>query len=405
MKVIGKLKEGEILIPPSKSIAHRAVICSALAKGGVSRLSPAVLSDDISATVSCMKALGADINKENETLFISAIKEKPYEARLNCLESGSTLRFIIPIAAALGIKAEFTGQGRLMERPLTPYMDIFKDSIMWENGKIKLCGNMPAGVFKLPGNISSQFVSGLLMALPLTGKGGEIFIEGALQSASYVDLTIFVMESFGVKVINKNNSYYKVEPCTYKPCDYSIEGDFSQAAFFMVAAALGAKVTCKGLNINSLQGDKAIIDILTKCGAMVTVNEDTVSVSKGSLKGITVDVSNIPDLVPPLAVLFTFCKGESRIINAQRLKIKESDRLLALSTELNKLGANIKCTDDSMIINGTHYLKGGNLDSWNDHRIAMAAAIAKVRCKEKVTISGFEAVNKSFPGFWDLFDE
>jgi len=342
-------------------------------------------STDITATLSAMAHIGGTVN---------------------CEESGSTLRFLIPIACAMGKRTVFTGKGRLMERPLTPYFDIFDDvgiAYSVEDGRLTVDGQLPGETYSLRGDVSSQFVTGLLFGLSLLAEDSSIEITSPLESKPYVDLTLDVMQRFGIEIINENYEKFIIKGGqTYKSPQapffkggvseadggLSIEGDFSQAAFWLVANALGSDVSCEGLNLNSLQGDKQILDILEQVGS--------------PMRGLTVNVGDIPDLVPILAVLCCFCEGESRIVNAARLRLKESDRLAAITTELNKLGAKITELEDSLVIEGVDSLRGGEVDSWNDHRIAMALAIAATRATGAVTINGAEsAVQKSYPNFFE----
>jgi 3-phosphoshikimate 1-carboxyvinyltransferase len=333
---------------------------------------------------------------------------------LDCGESGSTLRFLIPVAALLPGGALFTGHGRLMERPLGPYA-----SALGEHGAaiaadaagvggISVRGGLKAGAFRLPGDVSSQFVSGLLLALPLLGGDSEIAMESPLQSAGYVDLTIDALAGFGVGIERDGYARFFVRGGQrYRPqraCE--VEADFSQAAYYLVAGALGCECECAGLPMASKQGDRAIVQILERSGATVerTPNGGLAArAPKGRLLPQTVDASGIPDLVPPLAALFSFCDGQSRIANAGRLRHKESDRLASVASELRALGASISQEGDSLLISGARSLKGGRAKSWGDHRIAMMAAVAAIGCEGAVTLSGGECVAKSYPGFWEDF--
>lgn len=392
-KLVDLFPSGVVRVPSSKSAAHRAVICAALATGE-SRLHGVSMSRDIRATLDAVQVLGARVKEDEKgVLTIGGIDKPPRDCVLDCDESGTTLRFMLPIAAALGVSARFIGKGRLLDRPMKPFEGIL-NGFSQKDGEITISGGLSSTPYRLPGNISSQFVSGLLLALPLIG-GGEILIEGRLESAPYVEMTLEMMQSFGVAVQNEGSNRFVVPNGTrYRMIDSAIEGDYSAAAFFLVAAALGRPVECSGLRENSLQGDRAILDILRRCG---------VTEGGGSLHGTTVDVSDIPDLVPVLAVLFCFCHGESRIENAARLRLKESDRLSAITTELRKLGADIEEGEDFLRIRGGLPLRGGRVEGWNDHRIVMALAVAAICCEEPVVISGAEAVDKSYPGFWDDF--
>ena len=387
---INRIPKGIIKIPPSKSIAHRAIICAGLCRNDKSIIENISDSEDITATLNCMKALKAGI----ETL--------------DCGESGSTLRFLIPIAAAVTGEAVFCGRGRLMERPLTPYIEELDKKgvkIVGTNSSLKLKGRLQPGKFTLSGDISSQFVSGLLFALPLLNGDSEIEIITPLQSAPYVDLTVDVMKKFGVSVKTEGcKKFYIKGGQNYKPCSFHVEGDYSQAAFFLVAGALGAKCECVGLDKESLQGDKKIIDILERCGAKITETANGgITAAAEYLKPVTVDVSDIPDLVPPLAALFSFCNGVSHIENAGRLRYKESDRLSAVTQQLNAIGCDVFEGNDKLTIIGKKSITGGRAESQNDHRIAMAVAVASIKSKNPVFLWDYECVKKSYPGFWQDF--
>lgn len=327
---------------------------------------------------------------------------------LDCCESGSTLRFFIPIALALGVSAEFHGQGRLMERPLDPYFNIFQQkgiSYSIKDNVLSVSGKLLPDSFTVDGNVSSQFITGLLFALPLLDGDSEIIITGGLKSRGYVDLTIDVLKNFGIEVCNNNYEIISVKGNQkYKNIDHFVEGDFSQAAFFLVAGALGCDVTCLGLNENSLQGDKKIINIIKRIGGIIEKDDfgGICARRTANMHGITIDAEEIPDLVPILAVLLCFCEGESKIINAGRLRLKESDRLAAITSELSKVGADITEGPDHLIIHGKQALCGSDVSSWNDHRIAMAMAIAACRCEGELCIyDAIKSVKKSYPNFFE----
>lgn len=404
----GKLK-GDVTIPPSKSISHRAVICAGLSKG-VSHISNVGFSQDIDATCTAMKCLGVDVKREKDFLIINGSGQlEVVEPNIDCLESGSTLRFLIPIAAAAGSEVTFEGRGKLVERPMQPYYDIFDaQKIDYKNrsGKLPLTidGKLKAGEFRLKGNISSQFISGLLFALPLLDGDSKIVITTELESRPYIDLTLEALEKFGVSVENNDYKEFNIKGNqNYRASDYRIEGDFSQAAFWLVAGVLGSDLRCLGLNMDSIQGDKKILEIIESMSGNILIEGDKVKAAVSKTKGTIVDASQCPDLVPIVAVLAAFSQGTTRIINAGRLRFKESDRLKAISCELNKIGAAVKEQEDGLIIEGKDMLEGGTVDSWNDHRIAMAMAVASIRCKNSVTINNGDCIKKSYPGFWEDF--
>ncbi len=403
---------GRVQIPPSKSVAHRALIAAALS-GGVCNIENIALSKDIQATLGCMKKLGADylINEGSGVVSFTGKKKKLSETlKLNCEESGSTLRFLIPVALLTGKKIAFCGKGRLMSRPQKPYMDIFAEkgiSCVVEKDSMTLDGKLEPGRYSLPGDVSSQFVTGLLFALPLLEGDSEIIITTEMESKGYLDLTLSVLKDFGIQIINENYRRFLVPGGQiYQPKNYCVEGDYSQAAFFLVAGALGCDIVCSGLQRTSLQGDKKILEILEQAGAKVTAldNGDLCATPTDSMHGIEIDAREIPDLVPILAVLCAFLKGESRIINAGRLRMKESDRLASTTSELSRLGVEIEEGSDFLKIQGKQTLCGETVSAWNDHRIAMALAIAACRCEGAVTITGGKkAVQKSYTDFFEVY--
>ena len=397
---------GKIRIPSSKSYSHRALICAALS-GESAHIANIGHSLDIEATVRVLKGLGKEFHADgaNGGYFSDAnIKKEP----LFCGESGSTLRFMIPLALSLCDHAEFLGEGRLMERPLDPYFPVFSQcgiTYRENEGRLILDGRLQSGEFHLPGNVSSQFVSGLLMSLPLIPGDSKIILDTSLESSSYVDMTLDVMRVFGVSVFKEQNGYHIPGGQAYKPTEYTVESDFSQAAFFLVAGALGGSVVCAGLPQKSLQGDRIILSILEDAGAKVQITEDGIMAFGNSLNAFRADVSQCPDLAPILAVLAAFSKGESLIYNAGRLRLKESDRLSAMVEELRNIGAPVVEGSDYIKIKGSRSLSGGTVSSHNDHRIAMAMAIAANRCTCDVIIKGSECVRKSMPDFWERFLE
>ncbi|MDT8716372.1 3-phosphoshikimate 1-carboxyvinyltransferase [Clostridium sp. 19966] len=398
---------GEVNIPSSKSLSHRAIICAALSEGE-SIIKNITFSRDIYATISILKNLGISIAVfENSVKIISNGKIRLTDSTLFSDESGSTLRFLIPVALLQEEKVIFTGAGKLIERPLNPYYKIFHEqNINYnnDNGKLPLTvqGKIKSGNFQIPGDISSQFISGLMFALPLLPNDSTINIEGQLESKAYIDLTMDCLNKFGIKVINNNyRSFYIKGNQKYVPMEYNVEGDFSQAAFFMVAGTISGEVECKNLNMESLQGDKKIVELLKSMGAIIEEKNSSIICRKSKLSGINIDASEIPDLVPVLAVAASLSHGRTNIYNAARLRIKECDRLAATCRELSRLGAEIIEKDDSLIINGKETLLGGAVDSWNDHRIVMAMSIAALRCKDSVKISNYKAVNKSYPNFFE----
>lgn len=399
-----KLK-GTIKAPPSKSLSHRAIICASLCSdGGESVINNVILSEDIKATIEGMRALGAEIKlveDDNKTYSVQVKREKSIikNAYINCRESGSTLRFLIPLGLVLSEECTFKGSGKLGERPLDVYYKIFEEQKIkykTSNGALPLSvsGSLTGGNYEVLGNISSQFISGLLFALPLIDDNSVIKITDVMESKGYVDLTLDILSKFNVNIENKNYSEFKIQGNSYyKSTNYTVEGDLSQAAFFLVAHEVGNDLRCIGIDNNTMQGDKEILSII----------ERYKSIEKDNNEEFIIDASQIPDLVPILTVLAALKNGTTtRIVNAQRLRIKESDRLKAICCEMNKLGANIAELHDGLLIKGLNNLKGNaTVNSWNDHRIAMSLAIAATKCEKEIILENYTAVNKSYPLFWN----
>ncbi len=384
---------GSVNIPPSKSISHRALVCAALAKGE-SRIKGLLKCEDIDATRGALEALGAKFRDEDGVTIVTGIDEPPQNADIDCRESGSTLRFLIPVAAALGVESVFYGGGKLPERPITPYLEeLPKHGVLFLSDRMPyhIAGKLNSGRFNVTGDISSQFVTGLMLALPLTESGGNIVLTSPLQSKPYADITVDCMKSFGIESMEYAGNY-AVKNGAYRPSDFTVEGDCSQAAFFAVANMLGGKVELRGLDPNTVQGDRAVFDIIDN---MIKIG--------GGYSGFDIDASDIPDLVPVLTVLATFADSPSRIRGCKRLRIKESDRLAAISTVLNSLGADVTANESELVIRGVKRLRGGVCDSFNDHRITMSLAIASQRCDGPLVIKGAECVAKSYPTFFEDF--
>lgn len=398
------LPNGTVNVPPSKSDVHRAIICAAMANG-VSRISPVALSNDIKATIGCIKALGADAVLENNVLTVDGTNMyKNKTALLDCGESGSTLRFFIPIAAVGNINATFVGKGKLPQRPIGIFTEALPKAgtvCKTEGGlPLEIKGQLKSGIFKIPGNVSSQFITGLLLALPILEGDSEIVLTSPLESVGYIAMTIRTMKQFGVNIQATEKGWHIKGGQSYKTCDYTTDGDWSQAAFFMVLGAVSGKVTVKGVAKDSTQGDKKCAEILARFGAKVTQLDNEVTVEKGELKAITIDASQIPDLVPVLSVCAAFAEGTTRIINAERLRIKECDRLKATAELLNNLGGKVKELSDGLEITGVSSLKGGNVNGYNDHRIVMSAAVCAARSDEDITATFAMSINKSYPDFY-----
>ncbi|WP_041138984.1 3-phosphoshikimate 1-carboxyvinyltransferase [Beduini massiliensis] len=411
IKLIPTHLNGTVAIPPSKSMAHRAIICAALAKGK-SRIDHIEYSQDILATMEAMKALGAHIEAYEDYLLIDGTSTgTSRQCEIDCKESGSTLRFMVPVSLIHENHVRFIGEGNLGKRPLNVFYDIFDEQgITYQYQKetldLKIRGQLKAGEFKVPGNVSSQFISGLLFALPLLEGDSKIIITSSLESIGYIDLTLQMLETFGIRVVNHHYQEFHIAGRQrYQAHDYYVEADYSQAAFYLVAGALGNSVALKGLNLDSLQGDKEALDILERMGAKVTQANDLIMVEAKSLKATTIDGSQCPDVIPVLALAASLAEGTTKIEHAERLRIKECDRLAAVASELSKLGAKMTETKDGLIIEGVSQLQGGQVSAWADHRIAMTLAIASTCAQTDIIIDNKECVKKSYPSFWQDFKQ
>lgn len=395
--------KGKINAPPSKSFAHRAIICAALSRGRCV-ISGISMSKDMEASLNFVKAIGAGYVLEGDKLEIFREGNLPEKTEVDCLESGSTLRFIIPIFGALGIECGFQGRSRLPKRPMNVYSECLPEhgaALSSSNLPLKITGRLRSGVYRVRGDVSSQFVSGLLFALPLLEGDSEIHVIGDFQSKSYVNITICVLKTFGIEITEEGGAYYIKGSQKYQPANYVTEGDWSQAAFFMTMGALSERpVTVSGLNMDSPQGDRKVLDIYRMIGADIKLYKGGFKIKRCRLDPVEVDAGDIPDAVPALAACLSMCSGQSRIINAARLRLKESDRLSAVSGALNALGGSVEETEDGLIINGIESFAGGSADACNDHRILMAVSSLMGVCKGKVTSSHPWCVNKSYPGFY-----
>lgn len=400
IQITPKMLHGVVTVPPSKSVAHRMIIAAALADG-VSTISNLYPSVDILATIDCMRRLGAKIDFTDDTAVIEGIKNIPDKAVLDCHESGSTLRFLIPVACALGVNTEFLGSAKLPQRPITPFTDEFpKHGITFDFGKAEIgctlpcsvSGKLSAGRFEIDGGLSSQFITGLMFALPLLNSDSEIVLTSHLNSKPYVDITLGVLRDFGCGISETERGYSIKGGQRLKPFSGKVEGDYSQAAFFRVANSLGSNLGIFGLNENSLQGDRKIMEICD-------------SFDKSSGEPFEIDGSDIPDLVPILTILACFGKGTSHITNVARLRFKECDRLNVTAECLNAIGGKVTAHDDSLEIEGVSELHGGEIDGHNDHRIPMSMAVAATRCTSPLVIRGAECVRKSFPNYFDVYKQ
>lgn len=388
---------GTVTPPPSKSMAHRLLIAAALGSG-ISTVRGVAMSQDVEATLRCLTSLGGRWRETAPgTLEITGIggrRSTPGTAlpHLDCGESGSTLRFFLPIALAVAGGGVFTGQGRLMARPQGPYLDLFREKGIFceqTGGTLTVRGTLEPGEYHLPGNVSSQFFTGLLFALPLLDGPSTIVPTTAVESWDYILMTLDALTGAGVTAAEPHTpgEAFRVCPSAYQPFDRTVEADWSQAAFWYAAIALGSQLELTGLNAFSVQGDMAVVPHFLR----LTQPGDR-----------EIDVSGIPDLLPPLAVMAAVRSGTTRFVNAARLRMKESDRLSTTAALLTALGGRAEEGPDFLTVHGGT-LTGGMVDCANDHRIAMAAAIAATACTGPVTVLGAQCVQKSYPDFWEVY--
>lgn len=399
---------GSLCAPPSKSEVHRALLCAALADAPT-KIMCAATNDDVDATIDCLCALGAAIERQGQCLCVTPIKQAPAFAKMDVRESGSTLRFLLPVIAALGISATITRRGRLHARPLSPLRELLAQNgarlIDHADGSLEISEQLKGNDFAIAADVSSQFVSGLLFALPLLQAPTDCHIRllGQVESRPYIDMTLSALAAFGIKVTERagvltmpaHSRYISQGTCR-------IGGDWSGAAAFACMGAVGKHpMTLTGLDANSIQGDRAILSILAQMGAQVEIDQSAITISPAPLHGVEIDATDIPDLVPVLAATAALAQGKTHVYGASRLRLKESDRLAAVTELLRTLGADITETDDGLVIVGKPALTGGRVDAHGDHRIAMAAAVASPGCTCPVTIDNAQAVGKSYPAFWE----
>lgn len=418
LKITPSRLSGSVCVPSSKSMGHREIICAGLS-GGTSLVDNISMSADMEATLRCLDALGIGFQQVpsarvgRTALSINGSGSVRAERSIvDCGESGSTLRFMIPLGALCGEPLTFTGHGKLITRPLQAYYDIFdKQGLSYTtaaDGHLPLTVNgvLKSGAYELPGNVSSQFISGLLFALPLLEGDSVLTVTSALESQSYVDLTLSCLEKYGIVIEHENYHKYHIRGGQrYRGGKNMVEGDWSQAAFWLVTGTLGGQITCTGLQAASLQGDRVVADIINCMGGKVTSTaEGNHTARPAATKGVVIDAADCPDIIPVLTVLAAVSAGTTKIINAGRLRIKECDRLAAMTSELNKLGASVTELSDGLVIEGRpEGLRGGCVEAWNDHRIAMSLAVASLVCQDAVIINGSECVQKSYPEFWQDF--
>lgn len=405
-----KLK-GIVNIVPSKSYSHRAIIAASLADG-ISVIKNVLFSEDIRKTIDACKAMGAKIKEYSDYLEIKGTKRVLRKEKfINVGESGSTIRFFIPIMLTNEEEIEFVGENNLVNRPLDTYFDIFEEqNIKYEHPSsqylpLKTKGGLKKGIYNIAGNISSQFITGLLFALPLLDGDSIVNITTHLESKAYVDLTLDILKKFGINIINNDYKTFIIKGNqVYKPLNYTIEGDFSQAAFFLGMGLLGNDVKLGCMNLDSLQGDKKIISDIIALGGEVNFQNGLLFAKTKGLKEAEIDLSQAPDLGPILSVISSLAKGEVRLYNAYRLRLKECDRITCMKEELLKLSAIVSETEDEMYFEGVDsFTSTKKLNSHNDHRIAMSLAVASTVCTNPIVIKNAECVKKSYPHFWEDF--
>ena len=397
----GKL-DGILSPPPSKSHTHRAVFLASMAKGR-STISDPLMSEDISATIRASEAMGARITSNNGRLIIDGGDLHAPLGTVDAANSGTTMRIFTGITSIFDSPVRITGDASLQKRPMRPLLDALAQigvecSSNDGMAPVEIKGCSRGGKVHIDGGMSSQFITSLLMTSPMVSNDTEIVVDGKIVSQPYLDVTTSMMERFGASVTKNENTFTIKGNTGYRPHDYTVPADFSSAAFPLVAGALGGSVTAKGLDLNDPQGDRKVLDILKFAGASVNINNN-VTVSKDRLKGMELDIGDIPDLFPILAVLFSTAEGTTRLYGAPQLKFKESDRIKTTVKMLKDIGADADGTDDGCIIHGRKELTGGEIDNEGDHRIMMAAAIASLVCKGPVTMDNAECCSISYPTF------
>lgn len=410
-RILKSKLEGSIKIPPSKSMSHRAIILGSLSKGR-SIITNVLFSDDIIATTEAMISLGAKIEAGEDSLIIDGIEnfQLTDELEIDCNESGSTLRFLIPIVSLFNTDVKLLGRGRLLKRPQSVYQTIFDEQnleFIHTDDFIKLSKSLKPGVYEVAGDVSSQFITGLLFTLPFLNGDSVIKIRPPFESASYVKLTLELMEKFGAEIIQVDDLTFEIKGNqNLKSYDYQIEGDYSQIAFFAVAGAINNDLDCIGVSHDSSQGDSQIVDILKNAGCNVEMIDNGYRFKKSNLVGSTIDLADCPDLGPILTVMAACAKGTTTFINAERLRIKESDRIEAMEENLRKLGVDITSTDNTMtVVGGISETSDTILSSFKDHRIAMSLAIIGSTLENPIIINDAEVVSKSYPNFYEDYEK
>ena len=403
-KCLPFIPSGRINLPPSKSYTHRALLAATLANG-TSILSPYRMSDDILATQEAISSLGAHCLSGNRCLAVTGgrFRKKPHT--IFCRESGSTLRFLIPVLAALGVTTTYHGTGRLPSRPISPYIPPLQangDSFSGKMLPFTVSGQLQPGNYSIAGNISSQFITGLLLALPLLSDDSQITILNPLESAPYVHMTLELLSQFGILIHQTETGFLVPGNQQYRPCNYPIEGDASQASCFAILGCLGSNpITLSGLSPNSAQGDQILFSLLEDCGASVCWKNNDLTIHPAqTISPFTFDISQCPDLAPAVALLGCLCQGRSKITGCQRLRLKESDRFSTIVAALTSIGGKLQKADDCIVIDGINSFSGGIANSFGDHRIVMALSVAAAFSSAPIIISHAEAIEKSYPDFY-----
>lgn len=397
-KVVGKVD-----VPPSKSYTHRAMLMSALSKGKCVISNP-LDSFDTRATIDAVRAMGANVSIDGDNITIDSTNLHAPDRVIDVLNSGTTMRLMTGIASLFDVPVTITGDESIRKRPMRSLLDALQGcgvQCLSNDGRapVTIKGPINGSEIRIDGSVSSQFVSSMLMMSPLIGKPVDIIVEGNPVSKPYIEITISMMRKFGVEV-QRTDSGFHIEPQQYVPCDYTIPSDFSSAAFPLVAGGLSGSVTVEGLDMDDPQGDKRIVDILRDCGCDVTVEDGTITCSSnGRPKALDIDLSDIPDLFPIIAVLLSTAEGTSHLYGAPQLRFKESDRIASVERMLRTLGADIAGTEDGCIINGVKRLKCGRIEHLGDHRLFMSAAIASLICDGFISMDNDGCWNVSYPGF------
>ena len=397
---------GSVRAEASKSVLHRAVIAAALADG-TSFIAPVSACDDIQATVKAVQTLGlAEVRTSGKGVSVRGGLRGEVSGAVDCIASASTLRFLLPLAA-MRDGAVFTGEPSLFERPMKPYAQALQQGGAQYHaveGGLSISGGLKPGGYNLPGNISSQFITGMLMALPLLDGPSELHIDGPLESQPYVEMTLATLQRAGITIRRPHDrAFYIAGKQAYQPMETLAPGDWSQAAFFLSMGALGADIAVKGLSRNDLQGDRIMLSLIRNMGAKAAWQDDALCVNGAAQRPIEMDARQTPDLVPAVAAIACGLRGTTRILNVGRLRMKETDRVETIADSLHAIGAATDTRSDELIIHGSGTLRGGETSAYGDHRIAMMLAVASTLCEKPVKLTDWQCVSKSAPTFWDDF--